>query len=38
MYFLVEIKKYAIKTYQGYFGNEKVYGDITRIDRYNTGF
>lgn len=29
--FSSEIKKYAIKAYQGYFGNEKVYGDITQI-------
>ncbi|MFR3060442.1 MAG: DNA cytosine methyltransferase [Holdemanella porci] len=35
--FSSEIKKYAIKAYQGDFGNEKVYGDITQIetdDRY----
>ena len=30
--FSSEIKKYAIKAYQGYFGNEKVYGDITQIE------
>lgn len=30
--FSSEIKKYAIKVYQGYFGNEKVYGDITQIN------
>ena len=29
--FSSEIKKYAIKAYQGYFGNEKVNGDITQI-------
>lgn len=29
--FSSEIKKYAIKAYQGYFGNEKIYGDITQI-------
>lgn len=29
--FSSEIKKYAIKVYQGYFGNEKVNGDITQI-------
>lgn len=29
--FSSEIKKYAIKAYQGYFGNEKVHGDITQI-------
>ena len=29
--FSSEIKKYAIKAYQGYFGDEKVYGDITQI-------
>lgn len=32
MCFSSEIKKYAIKAYQGYFGNEKVYGDITQIE------
>ena len=30
--FSSEIKKYAIKAYQGFFGNEKVYGDITQIE------
>ena len=29
--FTSEIKKYAIKAYQNYFGNEKIYGDITQI-------
>lgn len=29
--FSSEIKKYAVKAYQSYFGNEKVYGDITQI-------
>ncbi|MDO4544951.1 MAG: DNA (cytosine-5-)-methyltransferase [Bacillota bacterium] len=29
--FASEIKKYAIDAYQGFFGNEKVYGDITQI-------
>lgn len=29
--FSSEIKKYAIKAYQGYFGNERVAGDITQI-------
>lgn len=30
--FSSEIKKYAIKAYQGYFGNEKIFGDITKAD------
>ena len=30
--FASEIKKYAVIAYQGYFGNEKLYGDITQID------
>lgn len=30
--FSSEIKKYAIKAYQGYFGNETVHGDITQIE------
>lgn len=29
--FTSEIKKYAIKAYQNYFGNEKINGDITQI-------
>lgn len=29
--FTSEIKKYAVKAYQNHFGNEKVYGDITKI-------
>jgi DNA-methyltransferase (dcm) len=29
--FTSEIKKYAVKAYQGYFGNEKICGDITQI-------
>lgn len=29
--FSSEIKKYAIKAYKGYYGNEKIYGDITQI-------
>lgn len=29
--FTSEIKKYAVKAYQNYFGNEKIYGDITQI-------
>lgn len=29
--FSSEIKKYAVKAYQGYFGNEKIQGDITQI-------
>lgn len=30
--FSSEIKKYAVKAYQGYFGSEKINGDITLID------
>lgn len=33
--FSSEIKKYAIKAYQRYFGNEKVFGDITKISSEN---
>lgn len=33
--FSSEIKQYAIKAYQGYFGDEKVYGDITQISVEN---
>lgn len=33
--FSSEIKKYAIKAYQGYYGNEKVFGDITKIPSEN---
>lgn len=29
--FTSELKPYAIKAYQGYFGNEKIYGDITKV-------
>lgn len=29
--FTSEIKKYAISAYQNYFGNDKVYGDITQV-------
>lgn len=33
--FSSEIKKYAVKAYQGYFGNEKIHGDITQIPTEN---
>jgi DNA (cytosine-5)-methyltransferase 1 len=29
--FASEVKEYAIKAYQGYYGDEKIYGDITQI-------
>ncbi|MCM1172821.1 MAG: DNA (cytosine-5-)-methyltransferase [Clostridium sp.] len=30
--FVSEIKEYAIKAYKGFYGDEKVYGDITTVD------
>lgn len=30
--FSSEIKKYAVKAYTGYFGNEKIFGDITKVN------
>ena len=32
--FSSEIKPYAIKAYNGFYGDEKVYGDITKVDTH----